>query len=162
MSIPVVSPTAPFHVGIATVEPENVQSALTALLGLKWVALPRPPVQHYSPDGPVQPAPRVSYSADGPLHIEVLESAPGTIYDWKAGTYLHHIGYWSSHLATDLSQAESQHWTIEASMRDENGHPAIFAYLTKPGEKRIELCDESGRAAFEELMRSGLLDRPDR
>lgn len=160
MPIPLTNPASPFHIGLATVEPDDVQSALTDLLGMRWVALPRPPVQHYSPNGPVKPAPRVSYSADGPLHIEVIKSAPGTIYDWKRGTYLHHIGYWTSHLAANLSQAQSQHWSIEASMRDENGRPAIFAYLTKPGETRIELCDESGRAAFEELMRSGLLAKP--
>jgi Glyoxalase/Bleomycin resistance protein/Dioxygenase superfamily len=144
--------TSPFHVGLATPDVDGVQALLSQLLGVVWVPLERPPVVHHTPDGPVRPSPRVSYSAQGPLHLEVLEAAAGTVYDPDRGTHIHHLGYWTDDFAADLATACADGWSLEVCMHDEAGRPAIFAYLTRPARMRVELVDAVGRPAFEALL----------
>jgi hypothetical protein len=151
--------TSPFHVGLATPDINGVQALLSQLLGLVWVPLERPPVLHHTPVGPVRPSPRVSYSAQGPLHLEVLEAAAGTVYHPDRGTHIHHLGYWTDHFASDLAAACADGWSLEVCMRDEAGHPAIFAYLTRPARMRVELVDAVGRPALEALLAGSLPGR---
>jgi hypothetical protein len=147
--------SAPYHVGIATTDVDGVMAALGAVLGQTWVALERPPIWHHTPEGPVRPSPRVEYSAGGPLHIELLESATGTIYSPAAGTHLHHLGYWTDDFAGDLAAALAAGWSLEASMNDEDGMPSTFCYLTRPARMRVELVDSARRPEFEALMKKG-------
>jgi hypothetical protein len=148
--------TSPFHFGLATPDVAGVQASLSQLLGLIWVPLERPPVLHHTPDGPVRPSPRVSYSAQGPLHLEVLEAAAGTVYDPDRGTHMHHLGYWTDDFASDLAAARADGWSLEVCMHDEAGRPAIFAYLKRPDRMRIELVDSVGRPALEALWAGAL------
>jgi hypothetical protein len=147
---------SPFHVGLATPNVNEVQAGLSQLFGLVWVPLERPPVLHHTPDGPVRPSPRVSYSAQGPLHLEVLEAVAGTVYDPGRGTHIHHLGYWTEDFASDLAAACADGWSLEVSMHDEAGRPAIFAYLTRPARMRVELVDAVGRPALEALLAGAL------
>lgn len=149
-------PAVPFHVGIATPDVEASMAALTALLGLTWVALDRPPICHYTPGGAIQPSPRVMYSAQGPLYIELIEAAEGTFYPLTEPTHLHHVGYWTDDFATALASAENEGWALEVSMRDDGGRPTTFAYLSRPGDVRIELVDSVGRNALETLLKAAL------
>lgn len=143
---------SPFHVGIATPDMDTVMRALGSLLGLTWVPLHRPPILHHTPMGPVRPSSRVVYSVQGPMYVEVLQSEPGTIYDPAWGTHLHHVGCWTSDFASDLAEAQSQGWILEASMCDDAGLPVTFAYITRPGDVRVELVDISQRPGLEALL----------
>jgi hypothetical protein len=156
--------TSPFHVGLATPDVDAVQASLSVLLGLVWVPLERPPVLHHTPAGPIRPSPRVSYSAQGPLHLEVLEAAAGTVYDPGRGTHVHHLGYWTHDFASDVAAARADGWSLEVCMHDEAGRPAIFAYLTRPDRMRVELVDAIGRPALEALLAGALVREvaPDR
>jgi hypothetical protein len=147
---------SPFHVGIVTTDIDGLMAALGTALGLTWVALERPDVLHHTPNGPVRPSPRVSYSPQGPLHVEILEAAPGTVYDPQAGTQLHHAGYWTEDFAGDLTSARSRGWSVEAAMKDDAGRLATFAYLTRPGELRVELVDAARRPALTALFENAL------
>jgi hypothetical protein len=147
---------SPFHVGLATPDMNGVQGLLSQLLGVVWVPLERPPVVHHTPDGPVRPSPRVSYSTQGPLHLEVLEAAAGTVYDPDRGTHLHHVGYWTDDFASDLAAACADGWSLEVCMHDEAGRPALFAYLTRPARLRVELVDTVSRPALEALLAGAL------
>jgi hypothetical protein len=143
---------SPYHIGISTTDVDGVMAALASVLRLTWVPLPRPPIWHYTPDGPVRPSPRVEYSAQGPLHLELLQAQAGTVYDPIQGTHIHHLGYWTDDFARDLAAAQGDGWALEASMRDEHGRPATFCYIIRPGRMRIELVDSARRPEFEALM----------
>jgi Glyoxalase/Bleomycin resistance protein/Dioxygenase superfamily len=147
---------SPFHLGIATTDMEATMATLGTALGLTWVPLDRPDITHYTPGGSVRPSPRVSYSREGPLHVEILEAAPGTVYDPRARTHLHHVGYWTEDFAGDLSSAGREGWSVEAAMMDDAGRLATFAYLTRPGEVRVELIDAAQRPALEALFDSAV------
>lgn len=149
---------APYHVGIATPDVDGVMAAFGGVLGLTWVSLERPRIMHHTPDGPIRPSPRIEYSAQGPLHVELLQAAAGTVYQPEAGTHLHHLGYWTEDFSGQLAAALADGWSLEASMRNAEGTPETFCYLTRPGRMRIELVDASRRPGFEALLRAARRD----
>ena len=135
----------PSHVGIATVDVQALVASLGPLFGLTFVALPRPAIHHDSPRGPVSPSPAVAWSSEGPLHLEVVETGPGTVYATDRSTYLHHVGYWSDDLLADVTRCEAEGWTVEATVNDEDGRPSSFAYLSRAGDPWIELIDSANQ-----------------
>lgn len=142
----------PFHVGISTPDIDGSMAAIGAALGLRWVALDRPPVLHDTPRGPVRPSSRVVYSSEGPLHVELLQAEPGTVYPPERGTHLHHVGYWVDDLRQAIGEAEGTGWSLEVTMFDEAGLPSAFAYLSRPGSTWIELVDVANRPALRALL----------
>jgi hypothetical protein len=145
----------PFHVGVATGDIEALQRALGPLLGLTFVALPRPGIKHNTPGGPVSPSPAVVWSSEGPLHVELVETGPGTVYATDRPTYLHHVGYWSDDLRADVARCEAEGWTVEATLNDGDGRPSSFAYLSSPGGPWIELIDRANQSWLFSLLRGG-------
>jgi glyoxalase/bleomycin resistance protein/dioxygenase superfamily protein len=159
----VICPAAadsPYHVGIATPDVAKLMAMLGPALGLTWVDLPRPPMVHYTPDGPVNPSSRIVYSAEGPLHTELLQAEDGTIYDPRRGTHLHHVGYWTRDLRTAIAACEAEGWRVEVTVPGDDGRPSTFAYLSRPGEPWIELCDVANREYLMELLGSGSQGNP--
>lgn len=144
--------TSPFHAGIVTADMDGTMAALAETFQLTWVPLGRPDVVHHTAKGPVRPSPRVSYSRQGPPYWEILETAPGTVYDLHAGTHLHHVGYWTDDFSEDLSAAQREGWSVEAVMKDASGNEITFAYLTRPGQLRVELVDAAQRSGLEALL----------
>ncbi len=135
----------PFHVGIATPDVELLMQTLGPVMHLTWVDLPRPPVQHDTPNGPTRPSSRVVWSSEGPMHVELVRSELGTIYEPDRGTHLHHVGYWVDDMRASVAAAEAAGWTLEVTTRDQDGRPRAFAYLSRPGTTWIELVDAAQR-----------------
>lgn len=142
----------PFHVGIATPDIDATMELLGSLLRLTWVDLDRPPICHYTRQGPIAPAPRVVYSNQGPLYVELIQAAEGTFYPPDQPTHLHHLGYWTDDFPTALEEAEREGWSPEVWMNDDAGEPTTFAYVARPDALRIELVDSVGRVALETLL----------
>jgi hypothetical protein len=145
----------PFHVGVATPEVEALMAVLGPALGLHFVDLLRPPVRHHTPDGWVSPSSRVVWSAEGPLHLELVRAEPGTVYDPARGTHLHHVGFWTDDLRGAIAACESQGWRVEVTMLDEQEQPVAFAYMSRPGEAWIELVDVANRPGLYATLRGG-------
>ena len=139
----------PFHIGIASPNVSALKDVLGPLLGLTWVSLSRPAVVHHTPTGPMSPSSQVIWSQQGSPHIELVKSEPGSVYDPARGTHVHHFGYWTSDLSASLVDYQSRGWQIEATLLDEEGRPAAFAYLSRPGEVWVELVEESNRVRLE-------------
>ena len=45
-----------------------------------------------------------SFSLDGPVHIELIEAAPGTIWDLGTGAAIHHVGLWTDDVAAEAQR----------------------------------------------------------
>ncbi|MFI5046202.1 MAG: VOC family protein [Acidimicrobiia bacterium] len=158
----------PFHVGIATPDVGALLASLGPTPGATWVDLPRPAVPHATPDGPVTPSSRVVWSSAGPFHTEVLQAEPGTVYDPRRGTHVHHLGYWADDVAAAVAAREADGWSLEVTMFDDDRRPSSFAYMSPPGmsppgmsphgpssvgEPWIELIDRANREWLEALLR---------
>jgi hypothetical protein len=135
----------PFHVGIASLDVGSLAVTLGRALGLTWVSLSRPDVVHHTPDGPLKPSSQVIWSRQGSPHVELVQAEPGTVYAVNRGTYIHHFGYWTADLNESIAACEADGWQLEVTMRDGDGRPHGFAYLSRLGEPWIELVDQANR-----------------
>jgi Glyoxalase/Bleomycin resistance protein/Dioxygenase superfamily len=83
-----------YHTGIVVDDLASAQKEFGALLGVTWLQ-GGGEVRIRSVDG-VQIA-RTAYaiSAEGPHHVELVQSVPGTLYTVSGSGRAHHLGYWA-------------------------------------------------------------------
>jgi hypothetical protein len=143
----------PYHVGMATGGLEASMAALGGLFDLHWTAVRSG--QSFplaDPHGPVEDTARRVFSLEGPLHVELLEGSPGSVWAPHRGLHVHHLAYWSDDLAGDCGNLEADGWSIEVANYGPDGAPLNFAYLTRPGEPRMELVDVGLQPGFLDLV----------
>jgi hypothetical protein len=151
----VVGLGTPYHVGVATRRLEDAMPAVSAVFGCEWSAVKEGAEPGLSsPDGPVDWSTRVCHSRRGPIHIELLEGSPGSVWDTDAVAELHHIAFWSEDVGRDVALLEGAGWSIEITFYDDEGQPYSFAYLRKPDAPRVELVDVARRPAWLEFIAS--------
>lgn len=83
----------------------------------------------------------VAWTLSGPVHIELIEGVPGTVWEPRARGYLHHVGYRIEDLASASDSLVAAGMTVEVTRWQESGRPAGFAYHTMPGGFRVELSE---------------------
>ncbi len=85
-----------FHVGIRVANLEVAQRELTSSMGVHWTSPARIPMKAWVPgQGYRKWDLTISFSVEGPVHIELLHGSPGSYWDTSiGGAGLHHIGVW--------------------------------------------------------------------
>jgi hypothetical protein len=142
-----------YHVGVAVHRLEPAMEQLGAIFDTGWtpIAEGRSPGLA-TPEGPSEWGARLTHSRSSPIPIELLEGTPGSTWDTDQLARLHHVAYWSHHVASDVERLQRKDWAIELVIVDETGRPTDFAYLTKPGGIRIELVGIGRRPAHLRLL----------
>ncbi|MEO5841160.1 MAG: VOC family protein [Acidimicrobiales bacterium] len=140
-------PGVHYHVGIATCDLDAAMASVGQLFGLEWadvmggIAAPM-----RGSDGPVDwVLNRVVHSMGGPMRVELLEGGPGSVWDTDEVAVLHHVAYWVDDVAATVALLESDGWSLDVTIATEDGRPSMFAYMTKPGNARVELTEASRR-----------------
>ena len=87
----------------------------------------------------------VSYSCDGPLHVELIQGAAESPWEPLADGVMHHLGWWVDDLRQSIAMLESESPVLESWMVGEDGGPARFAYLRAPGGQLVEVVDAAIR-----------------
>ena len=82
-----------FHTGIVVDDLETAKQEFGALLGLTWLE-GGGKVALQDAGGASSVVTRYAISAEGPHHVELVQSVPGTLYTTNGSTRAHHIGYW--------------------------------------------------------------------
>jgi hypothetical protein len=87
---------------------------------------------------------RVAFTLAGPMHVELLQAVPGTVWELRERAYLHHTGYWvaADRLASLSHQLDAAGMAREAGRWDDSGEPVGWAYHSWPTGGRIELVEE--------------------
>lgn len=142
-----------FHVGYVVSDLSEAMERLTASAGLSWAAARTLPTTLRTPAGEISATVQLTYSVQGPPHLELIQELPGTVWGSEHRGY-HHMGYWSARLADDIDSLTRSGFELEAAAMDDNGAPARFAYLREPYTGlRIELRDEARRPSMEQWLR---------
>lgn len=140
-----------WHIGIACHDLESAKDAIADTFGVTWtpVAKDTLPSLHTAEGLSDWTAQRVQ-SIGGLVPFELLQGSPGSTWDTPASKPIvtHHLAYWSGDVADDVRSLEKEGWSVEIGMLDDDGNPTTFAYMTKPGEIRVELVDVSRRPAY--------------
>jgi catechol 2,3-dioxygenase-like lactoylglutathione lyase family enzyme len=137
----------PFHIGITTDDLATSMDLLAGVLGVSWTEPSAGQGLLHTVDGVPQPRPTSCVSREGPVHVDLIQGKPGTI--WEAtGQRVHHFAYWTDDLPGDVKRLSEEGWRLEMTRCDEQGRPSQFAYLIRADGFRLELLDELGRADY--------------
>lgn len=100
---------------------------------------------------------RFTYSAQGPLHIELLEGAPGSIWDGRETPGLHHVGVWSDDVAGDTQAMVDQGWAVVMGQRGPEQGYGGFVYVQPPSGLIVELVTSAIQPMFDRWFAGGPL-----
>lgn len=142
-----------FHVGYVVPDLAEAMERLTASAGLRWAAARTLPVTLRTPAGEISATVHLTYSVQGPPHLELIEEQAGTVWGSEHAGF-HHMGYWSGRFGDDIDALTRAGFDFEAGAVDEHGSLSRFAYLREPHTGlRVELRDEARRPQMEQWLR---------
>jgi hypothetical protein len=141
------------HTGIVVDSLDDAMASYGQVMGYHWA----PPVNStfplMTPKGLLPREIWVTYSREGPHHLELIEIIEPTAYDAiEGGRTPHHIAYAVKDLSTQVARLESLGYAQQLSARDGKGDLDLFSYHLDPNNGlMIELFDaklEAGIAAW--------------
>ncbi len=88
-----LSPADLYHTGFVVDDLGAAQQEVGRLFGVTWLE-GGGSVRMVTPDGPSVVTTKYAMSAEGPHHVELVESLPGTLYTASTSLRPHHLGYW--------------------------------------------------------------------
>ena len=138
---PVDDLTHASHIGIIVPDLEQASADLSAMLGLSWAPAVEQVVVARSPQGRLETPVRLTWSHEGPPHLELLQAGEGTPWDCGGARRLHHVGYWVDDVAAAVEDLRGSGLTLELAGVGPGGDDiADFAYLMDQ-ELRVEVLD---------------------
>ena len=150
-----------FHVGTRVADLGRAMDELGAAFGLTWASVQDRPMTVWTPsDGVVTLQLALTYSAEGPVHVELMSGPPGSIWDGADVPGPHHFGFWSDDVRADTDERLAAGWTLElAASPPEEGY-GRFTYVRSPSGVLLEPVASSSRPRFERWWAGGSLTDP--
>ena len=100
---------------------------------------------------------KFTYSAEGPQHIELLEGAPGSIWDGRVNPGIHHVGVWSDDVKGETEALIAQGWTLAMAQASPDKGYGAFAYVQPPSGLIVELVWSAIKPMFDRWFAGGPL-----
>ena len=137
---PLASLGVPSHIGMVVPDREAAIAELEPLYG-PWVRLrPREGGTHIVRDGRRSTVRlTVAWTEAGPVHLELLQGLPGTVWEPRPHGYIHHYGFQVDDLEAVSARLVEAGMAVEVTRWHESGRPFGFAYLTMPSGLRVEI-----------------------
>jgi len=146
-----------FHTGIRVPDLDAAMAELGENLSVTWAEsreVEAMPV--WTPaDGLTSVPLRYVYSCEGPQHIELLESAPGSPWHCGDNPGVHHIGVWVSDVAAEVQTVLSKGWTVALAGAAPDDGFGSFAYVQPPNGMLVEVVNDAILPMFEEWWAAG-------
>jgi len=137
-----------YHSGIVVDDLDATLDWFTKVADYRWTDIVEVDQVAQTPDGEVTIPMRMVYSGDAP-RLEILQSVPGTIWV-PADSGVHHIGYWSDDVESDLATLEANGMRYEVKSYNPNGSGTLlWAYCKAATGPRIELVSQGMKPFIE-------------
>ena len=147
-----------YHLGIRVPEINAAMAEMGEALGVTWCSLQEREQSVWTPlDGPRTVPLKFTYSAEGPHHLELLEGAPGTIWDGSVEPGAHHTGVWVDDVAASTSALLAKGWTLVAAQRSPEDGFGAFTYVAPPSGLIVELVWSAIQPMFQRWFAGGPL-----
>lgn len=106
-----------FQVCMLVPDLDEAMRSMGGAAGLAWAApWTYDDLQYWTPRGVVTtPRIRVTYSLQGPQHVELIEPAAGGFFDLAVPRGAHHVGIWSDDVGGETAALVNEGWTAEAA-----------------------------------------------
>jgi catechol 2,3-dioxygenase-like lactoylglutathione lyase family enzyme len=132
-----------FHTGIVVDDLDAAKEHFGALLGLTWLE-GGGETRMLTDDGARTVQTAYALSAEGPHHVELVQSVPGTLYTVTGAARAHHLGYWVDDVAA-TSAALAEGMPTAASFAVQDDAPPICAYHQAGAGFYVELVSRAMR-----------------
>ena len=147
-----------YHHGIRVPNLDRAMTELEEGLGVAWCSVQESAQTVWLPGAGMTTIPlRFTYSTDGPLHLELLEGARGSIWDGHEFPGLHHVGVWTDDVAADTRSLVEAGWTLLMAQNAPEKNYGVFTYLQPPSGLIVELVWSAIRPMFEKWFAGGEL-----
>jgi catechol 2,3-dioxygenase-like lactoylglutathione lyase family enzyme len=145
-----------FHVGIRVPDFTRALDELAGSAGVGWARPQHRQQPVWLPGtGATTLDLHFTYSAAGPVHLEILQGPPGSIWSGHDVAGPHHLGYWVDSVAEVTERLVAAGWSLEAaSAAPEDGYGA-FTYVRSPAGILVEPVSLAVRPAFEAWWAGG-------
>lgn len=149
-------PTEAFHVGIRVPDLDAAMAELGPSLGVTWCRVQERDQRLWTPEGGAVTTPlRFTYSAEGPVHLELLQGEAGTIWDAGAGAGLHHSGVWSEDVGAETDAMLDAGWSLVGAQLPPEDRFGAMTYVQAPSGFILELVSTVVQPMFERWWAGG-------
>lgn len=131
-----------FHTGIVVDDLEAAKDEFGRLLGVTWLE-GGGKVKMTSAEGEQAVVTKYAISAEGPHHVELVQSLPGTLYTANGSHRAHHVGYWVDDVPAVSEALLESGLTNAVLISFGGGRPPITAYHEAGDGFWIELVARS-------------------
>jgi hypothetical protein len=147
-----------FHVGIRVADIHQAMDEIGSQMGVTWASLQDRQMSVWMPgQGMVALQLLMTYSCEGPIHLELLQGPPGSIWDGNDAPGAHHFGMWSDDVRGDTEAALAEGWTLElAAAPPEEGY-GRFTYVRSPTGLLVEPVSSAAKQRFAAWWAGGAL-----
>lgn len=140
-----------YHHGIIV---DDIDAAMTDLgkgLGVDWAPVRQfDPIRVWLPEtGWSEAHLEVTYSRQGPIHVELIQARPGGAYDALRAVSAAHVGAWSDDVGADVEALLAEGWRLIAAGASPKHRYGQMAYLAREGRPVLELVGEPVRPMIE-------------
>jgi len=147
-----------YHTGVRVPVLEAAMEEMGSSLGLRWCTPRTSEHSVWIPDGGVVEIPlRFTYSTTGPVHLELLEGAPGSIWDGRDSPGIHHVGVWSDDVRADTEAMIDEGWRLLMSQTSPADGYGAFTYVQPPSGLVVEFVWSAIAPMFERWFAGGSL-----
>jgi catechol 2,3-dioxygenase-like lactoylglutathione lyase family enzyme len=145
-----------FHTGVRVPDLEGAMAALGSSLSLTWAQVVERDQALWTPAGGQHTVPlRFTYSCAGPQHVELLQGAPGSLWDGADLPGVHHLGVWVDDVAAEVERLVAEGWTLAAAQQSPEDGYGVMAYVRSPGGVLLEPVSTAVRPRFERWWSGG-------
>ena len=150
-----------FHVGIRVDDLAAAMAEVGANTGVTWASIQDRPMSVWLPEsGPVELQLALTYSVEGPVHLELMHGPRGSIWDGHDAPGAHHFGYWSDDVGDDTERLLAEGWTLELAAAAPDDGCGRFTYVRSPSGYLVEPVSIASKPRFERWWAGGSLSDP--
>jgi catechol 2,3-dioxygenase-like lactoylglutathione lyase family enzyme len=158
MDEPVLAQGGLIHVGVRVPDIEKAMHELSAGAGLEWSSLQHRQQAVWLPGvGATELELRFTYSTSGPVHMELLQGPPGSVWGGDEVPGPHHAGYWVDDVVATTEALMHQGWSLEAASSPPEDGYGVFTYVRSPAGILVEPVSSAVRPRFEQWWAGGEL-----
>jgi hypothetical protein len=148
--------SAVYHVGYVVEDLDEAMARFSEAMATRWVDHFVRVKYRSEFDTIVEVELHTSFSLDGPTHIELVQAAPGTIWEIGAGPQLHHVGLWTDDIAAEalrLTRSGLPAVATGLNLVDESV-AGLFSYHRNPYGGKVELVDIAMKQGMHDWIRA--------
>jgi len=150
-----------FHIGIRVADLAAAMDEVGPRCGVTWASVQDRPMAVWLPtEGPVVLQLALTYSVEGPVHLELMQGPVGSIWDGNDVPGAHHFGYWSDDVRADTEALVADGWTLELAANAPDEGYGRFTYVRSPQGYLVEPVSIGAKPRFERWWAGGSLSDP--